>query len=145
MIHYRIFGGIVGLLTLVSHVQADQRVLFRFDNTGVQVHRVMQLEEQTDFSSSGVARSMKGMPEQMIVMRWLDGDGVELAVNEVADPRVAHSPNHTNAFVQSRHGLESGGWVANGPDAAESVSVEMPEKSALGLPAETWVLPLNVE
>lgn len=143
MVGYRAFGWVLGFALFASPLQADIRVLFRFDNAGVQVYRVVQLEETTDFSAPSRAKSMAGMPEGLIVMLWLDENGELLASTEVADPRVAHSPNHTDAFVQSRHGLESGGWLANGPDGAESVVVEMPEKSALGLVSETWELSLS--
>lgn len=143
MIGYRVLGWVIGLALFASPLHADIRVLFRFDDAGVQVYRILQLEETTDFSLSSRVKSMAGMPEGLIVMLWLDENGELLATTEVADPRVAHSPNHTDAFVQSRHGLASGGWLANGPDGAESVVVEIPEKSALGLAAETWELSLS--
>lgn len=143
MVSSRVVGWTLGLALFASPLQADIRVLFRFDNAGVQVHHVVQVEETTDFSISSRAKSIAGMPEGPIVMSWFDENGELLASTEVADPRVAHSPNHTDAFVQSRHGLESGGWLANGPDGAESVVVTMPEKSALGLVSESWELSLS--
>lgn len=128
------------LLLLSGAAQADLRVLFQFDDAGVQVYRVMQLDEHSDFSQ---ASSTQGLVDGVITMTWLDINGDALGSSEVADPRIAHSPNHTDAFIPSRLGLSSGGWVASGPDDAESVIVELPEKPALGLAAETWTLSLS--
>jgi len=139
MTPYRMIGWMIGAALLASPVYADQRVLFRFGDGAVQVYRVMQLDEITDFSTADSNESSEGM----IVMRWLDRDGAVLASTAVTDPRITRSPNHTNSFVQSRLGLASGGWVATGPDEAELVSVEMPGRGALGLAAETWLLSLS--
>ncbi len=141
MTPFRMVVWMMGAALLASPVYADQRVLFRFGDGVVQVYRVMQLDEITDFSTVVNSESIDGM----IVMHWLGRDGTVLASTEVLDPRVARSPNHTNSFVQSRLGLASGGWVAKGPDEAESVSVELPERGALGLAAETWLLSLSEE
>ena len=128
------------LLVLSGAAQADQRVLFQFDDAGVQIYRVMQLDEQSDFSQPSRA---KGLVDGVITMTWLDVNGDALGSSDVADPRVTHSPNHTDSFIPSRLGLLSGGWVASAPDDAASVIVELPEKPALGLAAETWTLPLS--
>lgn len=134
---------VVGFLLQVGPVQADLRVLFRFDTTGVQVHRVMRLESQSDFSSQFDTPAPGGMPEGMIEIRWLDIEGNLLYLSHVSDPRVTHSPNHTNGFTLSRLGLAAGGWIADGPELSDSVIVALSEKTSLGLPAETWTLSLG--
>lgn len=135
----------LGMLWLVGQAQADLRVLFRFDDVGVHVHHVTRLGKQSDFSQVTDADSLSGMPEGMIEVQWLDSNDQLLAVTHVSDPRVTHSPNHTNGFTVSRLGLTTGGWVADGPELARSVIVALPDRSALGLAAETWTLPLRDE
>ena len=134
---------VTGLALMGGAAHADLRVIFGFDDASVQVHSVMQLDQKTDFSRSSGRVSPSGMPDGLITIQWINESGEVLAISEAADPRVAHSPNHTNASTPSRTGLRSGAWVSDGPDGAESVTLELPEEPALGLAYETWTLSLT--
>lgn len=162
---------LLGSLLVVGHAEAEIRVLFSFDPSGHFVHKIYKVaDQQTGVTPSGAkaagsaveiavspierGRSWKNaqVPEvrakqQEILNRyvklvWFDASGTELAQTEVPDPRVVHSPSHTEGFNASRNGLTEGAWLAAGPDSAVRVDISLPELPLLGLAAEFWTLDL---
>lgn len=136
----------LSLYCLCTAVQADIRILFRFTDAGVAVHRVMTVSSSLDFE----AQLREQMPASItmsdrIRVRWMDAEGGLLATTLDVDPRVLQAPDHANSARLSRLGARQGGWVSTGPDGTQSVEVFLPERPDLALPAETWFLLLNGE
>jgi hypothetical protein len=152
-------------LALSGIAHAERRVLFGFDEAGVRVHRIVDLQSAIDpavdmpakpfgggFHSDAFnsARNASGDNEQAAtlttaVLTWLDKAGETVSLSRIADPREAHSPDHLTGVSPSRVGLTAGAWVATAPDSAVAVVVEFPERTSLGLGAQTWTLTLGTD
>lgn len=169
---------LVSLLLIVGSVEADIRVLIRFDESGHYVHRVFQVAVRQDLSavraarvqnlnqSDAVAKPLpvspiqrgrswqnaqvsEGRKKQSNVtdgfarLVWFDNTGKELTQTEVDDPRIVHSPSHTEAVNASRSGKTEGAWLVSGPESAVKVTISLPESTVLSLAAELWILDLS--
>lgn len=168
---------LIGSLLVVANVEADLRVLFRFDASGHFVHRIFQVASQQQLATGKLSASQSpnqtenltpalpvssidrgrswqnaavskirskqtGPVDGFVRLAWFDLSGNELTQTEVPDPRIVHSPSHTDGINASRNGLAVGAWLASGPDSATSVTVSFPESTILGLAAEFWALDL---
>jgi hypothetical protein len=92
---------------------------------------------------SEVRRKQTGAMDGFARLVWFGVSGVELFQTEVPDPRIVHSPGHTEGVDASQNGLTAGAWLAAGPDLAVRVTVSLPETPFLGLAAEFWNLELK--
>lgn len=139
---WRAFIVCMGMLSY-GNAHADIKVLFKFDSSGVKANRIIDIEGSGENYPASLAELAVRAPENLVILTWLDANGETLAVTRIIDPRVTSSPEHMNPSVRSRVGLDGGAWACDGPDGAESVLVEFPENSALGLMAETWPVSLR--
>ena len=130
---------------VLSNATADLRVLFRFDASGFQVHRVVST------AKPGTAPAVAGtvLPSRpgaaAAVLTWRDATGAIILVTTLPDPRLSRSPGHNNGTYPSLLGLEQGAWVASGPEHATSVDIELPENLALALGPVTGSFVLEKE
>lgn len=69
---------------------------------------------------------------------WFDENGLQISQTNVPDPRITHSPLHIDGADASRTALESGAWLATGPDSARSLTIKLPADTLLGLGSELW-------
>lgn len=69
---------------------------------------------------------------------WFDERGLQLSQTSVPDPRITHSPLHIDGVNASRTAVESGAWLATGPDSARSMTITLPADTDLGLGPELW-------
>ncbi len=162
-------AAIICLYLFSAATSADLRVLFRFDESGHHVHSVTKAPvrlslrqgiKSDDFNrksaaTAGRARDVtmsaelrilearRQMPANRAILLWFDETGEWLSNSIVSDPRVAHSPAHISGLSESYVSLNSGAWLVNGPDEADSVTLILPDFAALGLGSEQWsaVLP----
>ncbi|NND90522.1 MAG: hypothetical protein HKN42_06630 [Granulosicoccus sp.] len=132
-----------GCVLSTSAVQADLRVLFRFDETGVQVHKVISTTRDRARTDSLRTEVPDDIPAAMATLIWRDENGAIAHISIVPDPRVSHSPEHMYGTSPSQVGLSGGAWVADAPDNAYSVVIELQERVDLALSAETWTLYLR--
>ena len=130
-------------LSLSGSASADLRVLFMFDTSGVRADQVVDVADSGENYPASVAELPVLPQEYMVMMKWMDSNGQLLAVTQIPDPRVASSPGHIDPSSVSSVGLAEGAWVGNGPDGAEMVTVDFPERIALGLSPETWTVSLR--
>ena len=152
---------LVGLLSMIyADAWADLRVLFRFDGSGHYVHsltkapqrvllrkpahdgvKIMSRQagvfEPLSMSDRVTAASAELRPA-MATLLWSDTNGGWLSNSEVPDPRVAHSPAHIDGVNESFVGLDSGAWLASGPDEATAVTILFPAHVGLALGTEQW-------
>lgn len=128
---------------LSGSAHGDLKVLFKFDSSGIQAHRVVEIAGSTGNYPTSVPELPLSPSENLVIMSWVDADGQLLAVTQVSDPRIASSPEHMNPSSVSRVGLLEGAWVNNGPDGTETVIIEFPENAALGLATEIWSVSLR--
>lgn len=73
---------------------------------------------------------------------WLDRRGAEISRTEVPDPRITHSPSHIDGIGASRTALNSGAWLATGPDGAHWLAIQLMANLSLGLGPEQWQVEL---
>lgn len=138
MMHQRILLGLFLGLSVSGSAYGDLKVLFKFNYSGVEAHRVVEINETGENYRVSLAEPPVAPSENVVIMRWFDADGQVLAVTQTSDPRIASSPAHVDPALLSRVGLMEGAWVDTGPDGTETVNVEFPENAALGLTGETW-------
>ncbi len=160
--------------------QADVRVLFRFDESGHHVHRVIHVVAQQAFKTndeapltgigtrrrinepvappmsaiaSGRSADHQQNSQSMQLLAnpdragfaeivWFDETGLKLSQTSVPDPRVTHSPLHIEGVNASRMALESGAWLATGPDTARNLTITLRADVDLGLGPELWQVSL---
>ena len=144
------FIALLLLASFCSPAKAEQRVLFSFDESGHQVHKVFDigtrrsLHDSESLKGSATSRSVESAMLLMVpgqaTLIWQDQDMQWLATTSVPDPRVAHSPGHTSGFDATRVGLQEGAWMANGPEQAARVIVVLPHNASLNLGSEQWPL-----
>jgi hypothetical protein len=143
---------------IATALQADVRVLFRFDETGHQVHRVFQLQPEPISSvlqqrERGSAPGKQSNPSEThnsethnagdtlhgeARVSWFNAAGAWLTTSLVADPRISHAPAHIDGGSASQVVQSQGAWLATGPAAAARVTIELPENLSIGLGHEIW-------
>ena len=169
-------AALFSICALVSvPAQADVRVLFRFDESGHHVHRIVHVVAQKSFKANdeesltaiGTRRRLNKPPAPLTAIAsgrsadhrqdsktssflanpgragfadiiWFDENGSELSQTKVPDPRVTHSPLHIEGANASRMALETGAWLATGPDSAHSLIITLRADVDLGLGPELW-------
>lgn len=132
-------------MSLNGSAFGDLRVLFKFDESGIQAHQVVEVAGSGENYPVPVAELPVSPAMNVVIMKWADDDGRLLAITQMKDPRVSSSPEHVNPSLVSRVGLVEGAWVENGPDGADTVTIEFPENLILGLAAESWSVSLHAD
>lgn len=74
---------------------------------------------------------------------WYDEQGTLIATTRAPDPRVARAPGHIEGAAEAMVRLNSGAWLATGPDDATHVQVFLPETGTLSLGPEQWHISLE--
>lgn len=141
------------VLAGVSPVSAELRVLFRFNENGHSVHRVVDLATRQAIMSKGSAARTplhgfevslgnevrRRLSETGLVnVIWWDINGARISTTEVPDPRITRSPAHVDGSVSTFAALKAGGWMVTGPGNAVAVSVFFPSYLELGLNEAHW-------
>ncbi len=143
MMYQGILLGLCIGMSMSGSAHGDRKVLFTFDDSGIQAHRVVEIAASGENYPATVAELPVSPEGNLVMMKWLDANGQLLAVTQMSDPRVASSPGHVKPSSVSRLGLIEGAWVDVGPDGTETVIVEFPQNVALGLGLETWTVSLR--
>ncbi len=143
MMYQGILLGLCIGLSLSGSAYGDLKVLFTFDDSGIEALRVVEIAASGENYPATVAELPASPQGSMVMMKWMGASGQILAVTQIFDPRVTSSPEHINPSSVSRVGLIEGAWVGEGPDDAEVVVVEFPQNIALGLDLETWSVSLR--
>ena len=143
MMYQVILLGFCVALSLSGNAYGDLKVLFTYDDSGVNAHRVVEIPASGENYPASMAELPVSPTSNMVMMKWLGAGGELLAVTQISDPRITSSPEHVNPSSVSRMGLIEGAWVGNGPDGTEIVVVEFPQNVALGLDLVTWSVSLR--
>ena len=143
MMYQKILLGVCMGLSLSGSAYGDLKVLFTFDDSGIEALRVVEIAASGENYPATVAE-LPVLPQgNMVMMKWMGASGQLLAITQRSDPRVTSSPGHINPSSVSRVGLIEGAWASEGPDGTELVVVEFPQNVDLGLSPETWSVPLR--
>ena len=142
MMYRGILFGFCMALSLSGSAYGDLKVLFTYDDSGVNAHRVVEISSSGENYPATMAELPVLPAPNMVMMKWMDAGGELLAVTQISDPRITSSPEHMNPSSMSRIGLFEGAWVGNGPDGTKIVVVEFPQNVALGLDPATWPVSL---
>ncbi len=143
MMYQGILLGLCIGMSLSGSAYGDLKVLFTFDNSGIEAHWVVEIAASGENYPATVAELPISPKGNLVMMKWMDASGQLLSVTQMSDPRVASSPEHMNPSSVSRVGLTEGAWVGVGPNGSETVIVAFPQNVALGLDLETWSVSLR--
>lgn len=122
-------------LLMTTSTHAGIRVLFKFNENGLQVHQVV------DSTSTNKARR-EGSAQRPgdATIYWLDETGVELAKSFLADPRFSYAPRVDGENRHEAVVVREGAWLANGPDGARSATLFLPAHPEVGLSELIWTV-----
>jgi len=125
---------------LTTSVSADIRALVKFDGSGHQLHRVVQVSG-TKTNADEVNLGVVG--QGYAVVRWFDINGDMIRETVIDDPRVTHAPLSAQQSGPTYLAITEGAYLLEGPDSSVILQVDLPPIAGIGLAAETWRLTLS--
>lgn len=135
---------ILGCLLVSGSVQADLRVLIKFDHAEHRVHRLVEVK-----SANPAFDLLKPSPENAlsdptkVSVQWLGVDGSTLFSASMNDPRLTHVPLANADASPTLIGLNEGAYMVSGPSDSAILRIRLPANTALALDAQIWQFELN--
>jgi len=145
---FRIASLVVTLLIALLFaglLQAEIRVLIKFDESGHHIHRLVSVASINPLleAEQQVQADILSDPGSVVV-RWLDGDGSTLQMTNMEDPRLTHLPLTGADTRPTIVDINQGAYLVSGPSESTILEIRLPANGALALDAQTWQFELNL-